>query len=172
MMEEDDVLLKPATNENVQEIHNLMREVYERLEDKSLYVCDDLEYVDSHISKEGFVVIACNRENRIVGSFIFRYPDMHEDNLGRDIGLSGDKLKQVVHMESSAVLPEYRGRSLQSEMLKYGEDLIDKKKYRYFMATVSPDNPASCKTFENNGYRCVMTKEKYGGLVRRVYLKE
>ena len=40
------------------------------------------------------------------------------------------------------------------------------------MATVSPDNPASYQSFEKNGYKYMVTKEKYHGLVRKIYLKE
>lgn len=97
---------------------------------------------------------------------------MQEDNLGRDIDLDEDKLKQGVHMDSAVVLPEYRGMALQSKMLKYAEEYIDKNKCKYFIATVSPENPASYKSLEKNGYQLMVTKEKYGGLMRRIYLKE
>ena len=80
-------------------------------------------------------------------------------------------LDKVVHMESVAVLPEYRGYHLQEKMLRYAEECIDKKQYSYLLATVSPDNPASYHSFEKCGYALVMTKEKYGGLLRRIYEK-
>ena len=137
-MNKNDIVLKIATKDQVGEIYSVMEEVYNRLEDKSLYVCDDLEYVKSHIDNEGFTVIACNNASKIVGSFIFRYPRQSEDNLGRDIGLKEEQLEKVVHMESSVVLPEYRGRGLQLSMLQYGEELIDQSQYKYLMATVSP----------------------------------
>lgn len=171
-MNKNDIVLKVATKDQADEIYSVMDEVYNRLEDKSLYVCDDLEYVKSHIENEGFAVVACNNTSRIVGSFIFRYPMHSEDNLGRDIGLEEEQLKKVVHMESSVVLPEYRGRGLQLSMLQYGEELIDQSKYKYLMATVSPDNKWSYNSFEKNGYKLTITKEKYNGLMRRIYLKE
>ena len=149
-----------------------MKEVYSSLKDKTLYVCDDLQYVKSHISGEGFAVVACSREGKIVGSFIFRYPHDSNDNLGRDINLPSEELNKVVHMESAVVLPEYRGKKLQFKMLQYAEKIIDTEKYKYFMATVSPNNPASYKSFEKAGYKLKITKEKYEGLVRRIYIKE
>lgn len=171
-MKKDDVVIKKATMEDAYEIHCIMQEVYDRLEDKKLYVCDDYEFVKNHISENGFTVVACNGEGKIVGSFIFRYPGLSKDNLGRHIGLKDAQLSQVVHMESVVVLPEYWGHSLQSAMLNFAEDLIDKAQYRYFLATVSPDNPVSYQSFEKNGYRHMMTVEKYEGLMRRIYLKE
>lgn len=171
-MEERDVILTVASQNDVQDIYDLMRKVYERLEDKTLFVLDSLEYVNAQITKEGFAVIARNKDESMVGAFIFRYPHMEEDNLGRDIQLADEQLNRVVHMESAVVLPEYRGGGLQSKMLQYAEKLIDKNRYKYFMATVSPDNPASYKSLEKNGYKCMTTKEKYHGKIRRIYLKE
>lgn len=169
--ENNDFLLRKAVFSDAEMIHYVMTMAADALEDKTLYVCDDLEYVKSHLQKNGFGVAACDENEKIVGAFIIRYPENAEDNLGRDADLSDTELLQVVHMESTAVLPEYRGNHLQEKMLRYAENLIDKKKYHYFMATVSPDNPASYVTFEKCGYQLIKTKEKYNGLIRRIYLK-
>lgn len=170
-MKKNELLLRVAKADDAIEIHNLMQEVYNRLEDKNIYVCDDLEYVQTYIVDRGFAVVACNISGKIAASFVFRYPMLQADNLGRDIGLAEEELPKVVHMESAVVLPEYRGQGLQYKMLQYAEKIIDTSKFRYFMATVSPDNPASYKTFEKSGYQLIMTKEKYNGLKRRIYCK-
>ena len=161
-----------ATEDRVPEICALMREVYDNLDDKSVFVCDDEEFVGRHISSEGFTVIACTESREIVGCFIVRFPGESSDNLGLDIDLPKERLGQVVHMESCVVSPVYRGMGMQSKMLRYAESLIDKSRYVYFMATVSPNNPASFHTFEKNGYRVAALKEKYLGVSRRIYLKE
>ena len=171
-MKKEDIILKKASKEDVSEIYALMQKVYDGLEDKTLFICDSMDYVEEQIRKDGFAVIACNKAGKLIGAFIFRYPQLEEDNLGRDIFLEERELKKVVHMEAAVVLPEYRGRGLQSGLLKYGEKLIDKNRYKYFMATVSPKNPASYKTLEKQGYHCMTTKEKYHGKIRRIYLKE
>ncbi len=165
-------MIRKANLSDADAIFSIMQRVTRELADKTLYVCDDLEYVKTQLQTDGFGVVACNSDNEIIASFLFRYPHMSKDNLGRDIHLAEEQLDAVVHMDSVVVLPEYRGRHLQEEMLRYAETLIDKSVYRYFMATVSPDNPASYLSFERNGYVHVMTKEKYGGLLRRIYLKE
>ncbi len=171
-MKKNDIMYRQATSDDAEEIHSLMLQVYNNLGDKSIYVCDDLDYVRSCLSGGGFGVVACNKEKKIVGSFIMRYPGDSADNLGRDIGLPEEELCKVVHMESAVVLPEYRGNGIQQKMLCYAEELIDKGRYRYFMSTVSPDNPASFRSLEKNGYRHILTKEKYGGLMRRIYMKD
>lgn len=171
-------MIRKAQLADAEAIYEVMLKAEEALEDKTLYVCDDLEYVKLHIivpenevNSNGFGVVGCDENGKIVGSFIIRYPKNSEDNLGRDVDLSDAELLQVVHMESAAVLPEYRGNHLQEKMLRFAENLIDRNRYQYFMATVSPDNPASYLTFEKCGYQLIKTKEKYGGLMRRIYLK-
>lgn len=170
-MKKDEIMLRTAQIEDAEAIHSIMQKVYDLLDDKTIYVCDDLEYVTEHIEERGLGVVAINSDKNIIASFILRYPNDSEDNLGRDIGLSEDELNSVVHMETAVVLPEYRGKGIQKLMLDYAEKLINKNDYNIFMATVSPDNPASYKTFEKAGYKHVLTKEKYGGLKRRIYLK-
>ena len=55
-MKKDDIMIKKATMEDAYEIHCIMQEVYDRLEDKKLYVCDDYEFVKNHISENGFTM--------------------------------------------------------------------------------------------------------------------
>jgi len=160
-----------ALKEDALEINNLMVEVYNAMEDKSLYVCDDLAYVEDIIEKSGFVVMAKDSSGALSGIFMVKYPGMSEENLGWDIGLLKSELEMVAHMESSVVSLNHRGQGLQSKMLKVCEERALKDDKKYLMATVSPDNPASFLTLEKNGFECKLTKEKYGGLLRRIYLK-
>lgn len=171
-MEKTDFLLKPAADGDAEQLHRLMRCVYGGLEDKRLYVCDDLAFVRAHIARHGFAVAACTEEGALAAVLICRFPMAEEDNLGRELGLSGEELLRVVHMESAAVAPAYRGNGLLSRMLRYAEERAGAGRFRYFMATASPDNPASCRSLEKNGYLPIKTVEKYGGLVRRVYCKK
>lgn len=170
-MIENDIVIQLATIEDAENIHAVMQKVHDGMENKSLYVCDDIEYVKNHIDKDGFALKACDADGKIAGCFIARFPDLALDNLGRDIGLPDNELCKVVHMESAVVLPEYRGRGIQGKLIQYAEKTVDSKKFKYLMSTVSPDNPASFKTMEKAGYVCVLTKEKYNGLMRRIYLK-
>lgn len=167
----NNITLTCASLEQADEIYQLMQTVYNQLDNKSLYVCDTPEYVKAHIEDMGFTVIASNEDSEMVACFMVRYPGQEEDNLGRDLGLNQEELNRVVHMESAVVLPEYRGRGLQRAMLKYAEERIDQSKYRYLMATVSPDNPHSYHSLEKSGYELKLTKEKYGGFMRRIYMK-
>ncbi|MBR6770737.1 MAG: GNAT family N-acetyltransferase [Lachnospiraceae bacterium] len=166
------VLIQKAGIEELENIHQVMTEAAKALAHHTLYICDSLAYVKQLLQTSGFAVTARTQEGQIVAVLLFRYPGQAEDNLGWDIGLLPRQIAQVAHIESVAVLPEYWGRGLMKQMLIYGEEWIDTGKYCYLMATVSPDNPASYTCLERSGYRHMLTKEKYGGLLRRIYLKE
>lgn len=164
--------IRTAKDDDVQLIYDCMRSVYNGLEDKSMFVCEDIEYVKRNISKHGFTLIADADDGRTAGIFIFEYPGRSIDNLGRDIGLSGEELDRVVHMDTVAVLPQYRGNGLLKRMLNAAEQMIDKNRYVYFMATAAPHNKASLNSFIESGYRIMKTVGKYGGFTRAVLLKE
>lgn len=160
-----------AKPEEALAIHHNMQKVYEAVENKETFVCDDLDWVKEQLEVRGFAVVACDEQGQIAGSLIVSYPEMDDDNLGRDIGLSLEEQQKVVHMESAVVLPQYRGNHLQRRLLLYAEEVLDKQSYRYLMCTISPQNPASYKSIEACGYQLRLTKEKYGGLMRRIYCK-
>lgn len=161
-----------AEAEDAEKLYALMQQVYQELEDQSLFVCDDYEYVKTHIEEKGFAIKACNEEGNIVGCFFCGFPGMDEDNLGYDLGWPTEQLCKVAHMDSAVVSEKYRGRGLQGCMLQKAEERLKELPFVYYLATVSPKNPASFRTLEKNGYRVLMTKEKYGGMLRRIYCKK
>ena len=88
-----------------------------------------------------------------------------------DFSLTFKNLSRVVHMDSASVLPKRRGYGLESKMITFAENLIDTSKYCYSFATVAPENIASLKSLERNGYQIMITKEKYGGVMRCIMMK-
>ena len=164
--------VRKALADDAEAMHRVMTAAAGALCDKTLYVCDDLDYVKHYIQTDGFGVVACDEDGEIVGILLCTLPGRADNNLGRDIHLEEVELDRVVHVESAAVLPECSGNHLMERLMVYAQKLIDDEKYRYLLATVSPDNPASFKTLEKCGFKAVMTKEKYGGLLRRIYWKQ
>ena len=163
--------IRRATVEDAPEIYECMEHAYQFLEDKSLFVLDSEEFIRKQICEEGFAVVACNSSEEIVASLIIRYPKEASDNLGYDIGLTNDELGHVAHIEAAVVDREFRGKGIQGKLLDYAEQEISQSCYCFLMATVSPNNPASKKTFLNRGYKVLLTKEKYAGMKRDILLK-
>lgn len=88
------------------------------------------------------------------------------------IPLTHANLNRVLHMDSASVLPSHRGHGLERSMIAYAETLVDISKYYYSFATVAPENTASLKSLEKNGYQVLVIKEKYDGVIRCVMMKK
>lgn len=168
---EDGFIIRQAVPKDADMIYECMISVYNSLDDKSMFVCEDIEYVRRNITEHGFAVVAETDSGRTAGAFVFEYPGQELINLGRDIGLLESEFDKVVHMDTVVVLPEYRGHGLQERMLVFAENMINKDKYKYYMATAAPYNSPSVNTFIKCGYRIVKVTEKYGGLTRAILLK-
>ena len=96
---------------------------------------------------------------------------MSKDYPRHTIPLTQDNLNRVLHMDSASVLPSHRGHGLEQKMIGFAETLVDTSKYCYSFATVAPENMASLKSLEKNGYQVLVIKEKYDGVIRCVMMK-
>ena len=165
--------IRLAGPEDAVKVHDIMAKAYESLSDKSFFICDDLPYVENIINnpQEGFALL-CMADDKPAGTLLVRFPGFREDNLGRDLSLGEDKLMNVVHMESAAVLPEFRGNGIQKKLLFYGKDYLAEHfpDIRYIAATVTPLNMPSRKSFKAAGFKDMLTKEKYNGYMRIILL--
>lgn len=164
--------LRPATLDDAHVIWQIMDTCFQALEHKDYFICDDLDYVKDILSGHGFGIVAYDTDGKIVGNLLVKYPGLNDENLGYDVSLSTEELSKVLHMDSATVLPEHRGHGLESKMIAYAETLVDTSKYCYSFATVAPQNLASLKSLERNGYEVMVTKEKYDGFLRCVMMKK
>ena len=167
------MIFKQADVSDAGTIADAMVQIRENLEDKQLYVIDTKEDIQYSLDGiHGFGLLALN-EKRLAGYFVFRYPDVNEaDHLSVYSQLDDVQKQCVVYMDSVGVLPEFRGLGIQDRLLKAGEAYLAHTKYSHAFATVSPDNPASLRNFQKNGYKILATAEKYGGLMRHILYKK
>lgn len=168
----DDYRIELATADDAAEIYRIMKEVYKKLEDRTLFVCSSYDYIKRQIAGEGFALKTLDKDGKMAGCFVFRYPGDAPDNLGKDIGLPESELSKVVHVETAFVLEEHRGHGLQKKMLLQAESMIDRDKYRYLLTTIAPNNIPSKMVHIKNGYEVVATKEKYNGVMRDILRKD
>lgn len=101
-------------------------------------------------------------------------PLIDEEHLGRDIGLTEAELASVIYQEISNVHPAYRGNRLQQTLatLIMKELAKQNKTYAYICCTVAPFNIPSLKDKFAQGMEIAALKEKYGGKLRYVFVKE
>ena len=127
---------------------SVIQEVYEALEQKEWFAADNAEYT-YHMLKDcngvGYKAIH-EPSGAVAGIFLVTFPGNSEENLGRDIGLSEETLPLVAHMDSVAILPQYRGAGLH------------------------PENRYSRQNVISQGYEPVKSALKYGGYLREIFL--
>lgn len=147
--------------------------VWEGLDKKEWFVADNAEYTYKMLATGrgiGYKAVDIRR-NKTAGVFLVTKPGTGDENLGYDAGLGEEELPLVAHMDSAAVLPEYRGHRLQYRLMQAAEKDLREDGFKYLMCTVHPDNCYSRKNVIRQGYEPVMLKEKYGGFVREIFLK-
>lgn len=164
-------LAQPA---ELDELYALIRRVWELLEDKDVFAVENLtkEWFATYLGGRGFCVTARAADGELAGLLAVCFPGLDEDNLGHDIGLTDEALMNVCLMDIAAVAPEHRGHHLEQRLLLLAEAQLAGTPYRTLMCSVSPHNPPSLHSVEKCGYRVVLTKEKYGGHLRHILLKE
>lgn len=166
--------IERAVTHDFQALADVINTVWDQIEIKDWFVADNSENIYDLLQKEngiGYKAIVKDSGN-LAGIFVVTFPGKQEENLGRDIGLPEEELEKVAHMESIAILPEYRGNGLQYSLMQAAEKELRQRGYGYLMCTIHPDNVYSINNAVRQGYEVVMTKEKYGGFIRDILLKK
>lgn len=166
----DNFQVREARYKDVPEIMNIIDVAIENLPNKNMFYADTKEFIEKHIEEKGFSLVAL-KEEKIAGYIVVRFPKQDEDNLGKHVKEKID-LNKVAHMESTAVLPEFRNNGIQKLLLEKAEDKLKDTEYCYYMGTVAPDNEYSLKTLLGRKYTVIDTAKKYGGLQRNIMYKE
>ncbi len=161
-----------AAPEQVDEIFSIMSGVAAQMEHPEYYETDDRDYVARHISREGFTLL-WTEEGAVAGFLIVHLPRADEEhNLGNDLGFSPAQRSLVAHMESAAILPDFRGHGIQKKLIAAAEKQVRDMGFRYSLCTVHPDNLPSFRSLVSLGYQVADTKLKYSGKLRHIMKKE
>lgn len=99
---------------------------------------------------------------RLAAIFTVLHPGLTSCNYGRDLDLTEEDLGKVVHMDTSAVHPDYRGLGLQAKMIHMAEETLNGKGHRILLSTVHPENCYSLDNLLKLGYTVQKRVEKYG----------
>ena len=162
--------LRPARMPDARSILEVMRAACAALPDPSLYLADDLPFVEDRM-REGVSYVACDGD-RVVAFLLMRAPGDAPDNLAQWLDLPAAERARVIYMDSVAVLPSHRGQGLQRRLLALGERELSGTRFRWAIATVSPDNAHSAANFKALGYRKAAMVRKDCGWLRDLWVKE
>ena len=162
-----------AEPSDTNEIHHIMSLASSLLDDKGWYCTDTEDYILEHIAdRHKGIVFKAAHQGRIGAFFIIHYPGGGDDNLGHYVHLEKEELQKVAYMDSLVVLPDFRGKGLQYELMKHGEDYLASTPYCHLMGTVHPDNLYSLNNFLRLGFKIADTTVKYGSLPRHIMYKK
>lgn len=159
--------------EHIEQILSLQNIVVEALEDKSrLQPLSQEEF--QYILEGNGMMIGAFIENELIAFRALLVPPIDDEHLGLDIGLSESELHRVIYQEISNVHPNYRGNGMQKILANVIMDELQKEdsKYDYVCCTVAPFNIPSLKDKFAQGMAIAALKEKYGGSLRYVFVKE
>ncbi len=106
------------------------------------------------------------------GLFTTIFPELGQENLGRDLGFSNEDLMKTAHMETVVIAPAYRGHHLQARLMAKAEEDLKDAGYKHLLCTIHPDNPYSMNNALSLGYKVEKLVDKYGGLPRNILKKE
>ena len=162
-----------ATEADVDELAALIDTVYRGLLEPSWFMPDDAAYIRKLLHPEcGRVWKAIDTKTRQPAGLLMLYiPGEALENLGNDAGFSEEKKKDVIHLESVAILPQYRGYGLQYRMMRMAEEEARRAGFCHMLCTVHPENRFSRNNMVRCGFSSVIVKEKYGGFLREVMWK-
>ncbi|ANU26522.1 hypothetical protein [Planococcus versutus] len=126
------------------------------------------------ILNERGLLIGAFVEAELIGFRALLIPEIDDEHLGWDIGLSPEELQKVIYQEISVVLPEYRGNRLQQKLAEVIMKELStlKEEFRYICCTVAPMNIPSLKDKFTQSMYIASLKEKYAGLNRYILVKD
>ncbi|EJS72177.1 N-acetyltransferase [Bacillus cereus] len=161
------------SREHIEQILSLQNVVVEALEDKDrLQPLSQEEF--QYILEGNGMMIGAFIENELIAFRALLVPPIDDEHLGLDIGLSENELHRVIYQEISNVHPNCRGNGMQKILANVIMDELQKEdgKYDYVCCTVAPFNIPSLKDKFAQGMEIAALKEKYGGSMRYVFVKE
>ncbi|HDR7769572.1 MULTISPECIES: GNAT family N-acetyltransferase [Bacillus cereus group] len=159
--------------EHIEQILLLQNVVVEALEDKSrLQPLSQEEF--QYILEGNGMMIGAFIENELIAFRALLVPPIDDEHLGLDIGIPERELHRVIYQEISNVHPNWRGNGMQKILATVIMDELQKEdsKYDYVCCTVAPFNIPSLKDKFSQGMEIAALKEKYGGSMRYVFVKE
>ena len=142
--------------------------VQEAMADKAWFALDPDEEMRELTEAGDMEFWLAEDGHRLAAVFSVIRPGLRDFNLGYEMGLGEDELFRVIHMDTAAVHPDFRGRGLQRRMMAQAEEDLRGK---ILMCTIHPDNRFSLNNALKLGYRIEKRIGRYGS-VRYVLRKD
>lgn len=157
-----DFLFRKGTEEDVDTFLRFLDEVKAGMSQKEWLYLDPADTVHSMV-KDGILEFwLAFREEQLAAVFSILFPGLYSYNYGYDLDFSKEALLRVVHMDTAAVHPDFRGHGLQGRMVRMAEQALAGTGKRILLSTVHPENKFSLNNMLKQGYSIRKRVGKYG----------
>ena len=155
--------IRKATLSDTENYIALLTHVKATMNQQAWFVIDEADFIRTAMADGTMELWLAMDGGRIAGGFHIIHPGLHPDNYGYDLGFSQEDLLKVIHMDSAAVHPDYRGNRLQQKLMaEIEEDLKIRFPGAILLTTVHPENLYSLYNVQSMGYTPVLRLAKYG----------
>lgn len=163
-------IVKQLTENDLKDILSLQQVVVDALPNKETLEPLSAEEFLFILHGNG-IMIGAFVEDELIAFRALLIPEMDDEGLGADIGLSEEDRKRVLYQEITNVHPNFRGHGLQKKLADCIMKQIDTSEFHYILSTVMPYNIPSLKDKFYQGMRIAALKAKYGGKMRYIFVK-
>ena len=153
---------RKGTRDDVEAFVLFLDEIKAAMQQQAWFYLDPADMVQSMVQDGILEFWMAFYEGQLAAVFSILIPGLHSYNYGYDLGFTQEELLQVVHMDTAAVHPDYRGFGLQGRMVQMAEQEFAGKGKRIFLSTVHPDNQYSLNNMLSQGYSVQKRVGKYG----------
>lgn len=126
------------------------------------FYLDPPELVRAMMADGSMELWMAEEDDRLAAVFDILYLGLDPCNYGYDLDLCEEELLQVIHIDTAAVHPDYRGLGLQRKLVHMAEQELSGKGKRILLCTVHPDNRFSLNNMLRQGYAIAKRVGKYG----------
>jgi hypothetical protein len=165
--------VRKLVDEDLIEILEVQKQVVQAMESPGILQPLTKEEYQYILEGKG-LMIGAFAGNELIAFRALLDPPIDENHLGRDIGLPENELPKVLYQEISNVLPDFRGNQLQKTLAVVIMDVLGREiqQFRYICCTVAPFNIPSLIDKFAQGMQIAALKEKYGGSLRYIFVKD
>lgn len=156
--------IRKGTIQDTENLIRLLQEVRQGMVHKEWFYLDEPEGVRQAMRDGTMQLWVAADGERLAGIFDILTPGLASYNYGYDLNFSREELLRVVHMDTAAVHPDYRGLGLQRILMQEAEKYAAGMGARILLTTVHPDNRFSLNNILQQGYAIAKQVPKYGSV--------
>lgn len=157
-----DFQFRKGTPEDTEAFLLFLDEVKAGMSQKDWFYLDPADAVRRMMTDGTMEFWLAFHEEKLAAVFSILFPGLQSYNYGYDLELSEEELLQVVHMDTAAVHPDYRGFGLQGRMVQLAEQELAGTGKRILLSTVHPENKFSLNNMLKQKYEIQKRVGKYG----------